>query len=58
VRAAADTAALPVVMITSSDDKQDEAAAAGVTQLLGKPYPEEALIAAIERARVAVRVPA
>lgn len=58
VRAAAVTADLPVVMITSSDDKQAEAAAAGVTQLLGKPYSEEALIAAIERARLAVRVPA
>jgi CheY-like chemotaxis protein len=58
VRAAAATAELPVLMITSSDDKQDEARAAGVTQLLGKPYSEEALIAAIERARLAVRVPA
>jgi len=27
-----------------------------VTQLLGKPFSEEALIAAIERARLAVRV--
>jgi CheY-like chemotaxis protein len=58
VRASTATAALPVVMITSSDDKQAEAGAAGVTQLLGKPYPEAALIAAIERARLAVRVPA
>jgi CheY-like chemotaxis protein len=58
VRAAADTAALPVVMITGSDDKQEEARAAGVTQLLGKPYSEEALIATIEAARLAVRVPA
>jgi CheY-like chemotaxis protein len=58
VRAAAATAELPVVMITSSDDKQAEAAAAGVTQLLGKPYSEEALIAAIEKARLATRVPA
>ncbi|MCE4553625.1 response regulator [Roseateles cellulosilyticus] len=58
VRAGAATATLPVLMITSSDDKQDKAAAAGVTQLLGKPFSEEALLAAIERARVAVRVPA
>ncbi|MBW8847812.1 MAG: response regulator [Burkholderiales bacterium] len=58
LRAAPVTAALPIVMITSSDDKQAEAAAAGVTQLLGKPYSEEALIAAIEKARLAVRVPA
>lgn len=58
VRAGAATAGLPVVMITSSDDKQAEAQAAGVTQLLGKPYSEEALIAAIETARLAVRVPA
>jgi CheY-like chemotaxis protein len=49
---------LPVLMITSSDDKREQAEAAGVTQLLGKPYSEEALIAAIERARLAVRVPA
>ncbi|MEO6278360.1 response regulator [Roseateles sp.] len=58
VRAAAVTAELPVVMITSSDDKQEQARAAGVTKLLGKPYSEEALIAAIEAARLAVRVPA
>ncbi|MFN3862623.1 MAG: response regulator, partial [Roseateles sp.] len=58
VRAAPATAALPVLMITSSDDKQDQAQAAGVTQLLGKPFSEEALIAAIERARAEVRVPA
>jgi CheY-like chemotaxis protein len=58
VRATPATAALPVVMITSSDDKREAAAEAGVTQLLGKPYSEEALIAAIEQARLAVRVPA
>jgi hypothetical protein len=32
--------------------------AAGVTQLLGKPYAEDALIASIEAARLAVKVPA
>ncbi len=58
VRATPATAALPVLMITGSDDKQAAAAEAGVTQLLGKPYSEEALIAAIEQARLAVRVPA
>ncbi|MFT7722174.1 MAG: response regulator [Roseateles sp.] len=58
VRATPATATLPVVMITSSDDKHDEARAAGVTQLLGKPYPEEALVAAIEQARLAVHLPA
>ncbi|RZL34096.1 MAG: response regulator, partial [Rubrivivax sp.] len=58
VRAAPDTATLPVLMITSSDDKHEAAAAAGVTQLLGKPFSEAALLAAIERARSEVRVPA
>jgi exodeoxyribonuclease-1 len=39
VRADARTATLPVVMITSADDRlKDEAAAAGVTVLMGKPY--------------------
>ena len=39
-------ARLPVIMITSSDDKhRAEAVAAGVDVLLGKPYAEEALIA-------------
>lgn len=39
-------AGLPVVMITSSDDKhRAEAAAAGVDVLLGKPYADEALLA-------------
>ncbi|MFG6414415.1 response regulator [Roseateles sp. DC23W] len=58
VRAAAATSQLPVLMITSSDDKQEQAQAAGVTQLLGKPFSEEALLTAIEQARLAVRVPA
>ena len=39
-------ARLPVIMITSSDDKhRAEAATAGVDVLLGKPYAEEALLA-------------
>ena len=39
-------ARLPVIMITSSDDKhRAEATAAGVDVLLGKPYAEEALVA-------------
>ena len=39
-------ARLPVIMITSSDDKhRAEALAAGVDVLLGKPYAEEALVA-------------
>ncbi|HEY9105811.1 MAG TPA: response regulator, partial [Roseateles sp.] len=58
VRAAPATATLPVLMITSSDDKLEQAQAAGVTQLLGKPFSEETLLAAIERARAEVRVPA
>ncbi|MBL8351061.1 MAG: response regulator [Burkholderiaceae bacterium] len=45
-------AGLPVVMITSSDDKhRAEAAAAGVDVLLGKPYADDALLA---QARVLV----
>jgi CheY-like chemotaxis protein len=39
-------ARLPVIMITSSDDKhRAEAIAAGVNVLLGKPYVEEVLVA-------------
>jgi CheY-like chemotaxis protein len=57
VRATPATATLPVLMITSSDDKHEAAAAAGVTQLLGKPFSEQALLGGIEGARLAVRVP-
>ena len=57
VRATPALAHLPVIMITSSDDKQEAAAAAGVSTLLGKPYPEDRLIACIEEARLAVQVP-
>jgi chemosensory pili system protein ChpA (sensor histidine kinase/response regulator) len=50
VRAHARLARLPVVMITSSDDRhRAEAAAAGVDLLLGKPYGEEALLAHLRR---------
>lgn len=50
VRADAGTARLPVVMITAADDEhRDEAARAGVTVLLGKPYGEEALLAHMRR---------
>ena len=43
-------ARLPVIMITSSDDKhRAEAATAGVDVLLGKPYAEEALLAQAQK---------
>lgn len=46
VRAHARWGGLPVIMITSSDDKhRAEARAAGVDLLMGKPYEEEALLA-------------
>ncbi|WP_374436585.1 response regulator, partial [Inhella sp.] len=51
VRATPAIADLPVIMITSADDRKAAADAAGVTLLLGKPYPEERLIECIERAR-------
>ena len=39
------TAHIPIIMITAADDKhRDDAQRAGVTVLLGKPYPEAALI--------------
>ena len=39
---------LPVIMITSSDDKhRDQASAAGVNLLMGKPYEEAALLAQV-----------
>ncbi len=45
---------LPVIMITSSDDKHRAAAAAvGVTLLLGKPYAEDLLLAEVHQALVA-----
>ena len=46
------TAHIPIIMITAADDKhRDDAQRAGVTVLLGKPYPEAALI---EHIRVAM----
>lgn len=46
LRASARWARLPVIMVTSSDDKhRDEAFAVGVNVLLGKPYADEALVA-------------
>ena len=41
---------LPVIMITSSDDKhRADAQAAGVNLLMGKPYAEEDLLAQAQR---------
>lgn len=46
LRASARWARLPVIMVTSSDDKhRDEAFAVGINVLLGKPYADEALLA-------------
>ena len=45
------TAQILVIMITSADDRhRDDAQEAGVSVLLGKPYPEDALIAHIRKA--------
>ena len=54
------TALIPIIMITSADDRLRSAAAeAGVTVLLGKPYADEELLAHIERhAGVTVSSPA
>ena len=42
---------LPVIMITSADERHRSAAAAvGVTVLLGKPYAESALLAEVQAA--------
>ncbi len=46
---------IPIIMITSADDRLKAAAAeAGVTLVLGKPYPEDELIACIERSQAAI----
>ena len=50
VRADTRTATLPVVMITSADDRlKDEATAAGVTVLMGKPYTDHELVGHVAR---------
>jgi CheY-like chemotaxis protein len=50
VRADARTALLPVVMITSADDRlKDQAAEAGVTVLMGKPYTDHELVSHVAR---------
>jgi len=44
------TANIPIIMVTSDNDVlRSEAAASGVDVVLGKPYPEEQLIAHIRR---------
>ncbi|HEX7686440.1 MAG TPA: response regulator, partial [Burkholderiaceae bacterium] len=46
LRANARTAHVPIVMITSAEDRhRDEATRAGVGLVLGKPYPEDELLA-------------
>jgi CheY-like chemotaxis protein len=48
VRAQAAGAALPIIMITSADDRlRDAAREAGVTVLMGKPYSDEGLLAQV-----------
>jgi CheY-like chemotaxis protein len=51
VRQHARAAHIPIIMITSADDRLKTAAAeAGVTLVLGKPYEEAALLACIAQA--------
>ena len=51
LRAHARWARLPVIMITSSDDKhRSDAAAVGVSVLLGKPYGEAVFLAEVHKA--------
>ncbi|MBI3368572.1 MAG: response regulator [Burkholderiales bacterium] len=55
VRSHPRSAHIPVIMITSADDRlQGAAQAAGVSVLLGKPYSEQDLIARIEASLQAV----
>lgn len=50
LRAAPATATLPVIMITSADDRMRGVAdEVGVSMLLGKPYADEALVDAVAR---------
>jgi CheY-like chemotaxis protein len=60
VRANPRTAGVPIIMITSADDRlRSTADEAGVTVLLGKPYGDDDLVAHIARlAGVAVTAPA
>jgi CheY-like chemotaxis protein len=45
------TAHIPVIIITAADDRhREQADQVGVSVLLGKPYPEDALIAHIRQA--------
>jgi CheY-like chemotaxis protein len=51
IRSQEATARLPVIMITAADERhREQAEQAGVSVLLGKPYPEEALLAHIRQA--------
>ncbi|WP_088286234.1 response regulator [Ideonella sp. A 288] len=53
------TADITVIMITSADDRHAAAAAAaGVSVLLGKPYPEDRLVALVSAALVPAAQPA
>jgi CheY-like chemotaxis protein len=55
VRAHPRASRIPIIMITSADDRLKAVAAeAGVTLVLGKPYPEDELIACIERSRATI----
>jgi CheY-like chemotaxis protein len=56
IRSTPAMATMPVIMITSADDRKEAAEAAGVTVLLGKPYSEAALIEHIEGFRQAIQV--
>ena len=58
LRASPRWAGLPVIMITSANDKhRAEAAAAGVDVLLGKPYDEQTLLVEVQRALARVQRP-
>ncbi|HRH87432.1 MAG TPA: response regulator [Rubrivivax sp.] len=51
IRADARSARLPVIMITAADERhREQADAAGVSVLLGKPYSDDALIAHLRQA--------
>ncbi|MGL6110995.1 MAG: response regulator [Rubrivivax sp.] len=53
------TAHIPVIMITAADDRhREQADQVGVSVLLGKPYPEDALIAHIRLALGQTEAPA